>query len=39
MKTLQSDRIRQSVRESYGQVAAAGAAGCGCDCDCGRAAR
>ncbi len=32
MEKLKNDKIRQSVRNTYGTIAEAGGAGCGCDC-------
>jgi len=35
MPTLKDDEIRQTVRQSYGEIAQIDSAGCGCSCDCG----
>jgi SAM-dependent methyltransferase len=32
MQELKNDDIRQTVRESYGEIAKSGSTGCGCDC-------
>jgi SAM-dependent methyltransferase len=35
MQTLKEEKIRQTVRKAYGDIAEANTAGCGCDCGCG----
>lgn len=34
MDAIKNDKIRQSVRNIYGEIASNGAAGCGCSCGC-----
>lgn len=34
MDAIKNDKIRQSVRNTYGEIASNGTAGCGCSCGC-----